>query len=1037
MIHKIIAYCLANRLLTLFGVAGLLVLGVICFKALPIDAYPDIDDTNFQVITQWPGHAAEEMERLVTVPVETAMNGCPHHTLIRSTSEFELSVVTIVFDDETDPFTAQQYVRDKLADASLSSALNTNISPLTSSCGQILFYTLKSDDASPMELKTWHDWEIQKRVLSVPGVVDDSSLGGFTKQYQVNLNPLALANYNLNIPTVLQAISNNNQNTGGGFITHGEQLYDVRAIGNAETVKNLGSIVVAEHNGTPVFLKNLGDVQVGHRQLLGDLTIDFKNPDGSIHEQPHALVSIAAGLKGSDFGPTIKALEDKIKEINDTVLPKNIRMESVIDRGKLLRLVTHTVEENLSMGMVLVLLVLLFLLGNVRSALIVACTIPFSLLFASVLLDLRHIPANLLSLGALDFGMVVDGAVVMVENIYRYKEMEKKSGAKTDRVKLILQAASEVERPIVFAIAIIILAYLPIFTLQRVEGRLFSPMAWTVAFALLGAMIFVVTAVPVICYYAFNGPMKEWHNPLLAWAEDAYQRSLAWCLDRKMLIVGVSVAGFVATLWLAVSVIGSEFLPHLDEGDIWARGTMPNSTSYGAAIKVADRARRMLASYPETGTVYSQIGRPDDGIDDGGYYDSEYFVDLKPKEQWRPQFRRKKELLVAAMNADLAKIPGVNWNFSQAIEDNVSEALTGTHGDMDVELFGDDLQTLDKLATQISGVMAKVPGMVDVGVFRELAQPNINIVADRDKIARYGLNVSDVQTVVQTAVGGSVPCQVVEGEKLFDIMVRYQPQYRSTLEQIRKITVATPDGYRIPLEALCDIQVKEGAAIVFRKQTRRFVPIKFNVRGSDLGGTVEAAQSAVAKNVLLPPGYSMNWAGEFESERRAEKRLAIIIPLTILAIFAVLYVVFNSAKWAGVVLTNVMMARIGGVLALFVTGTYFSVSSGIGFLALFGVSVQTGVFLISYIHQMRLKGMPLRRSILEGSRLRLRPIMMTALVATFGLIPAAMSHAVGSDSQRPMAIVIVGGLITDLIMSFYLLPIFYEWFARPNEELKY
>ncbi|HXB97998.1 MAG TPA: CusA/CzcA family heavy metal efflux RND transporter, partial [bacterium] len=880
------------------------------------------------------------------------------------------------------------------------------------------------------------DWEISKRVLSVPGVVNDSSLGGFTKQYQVNLNPLALANYGLNIPSVLQSISSNNQNTGGGFITHGEQLYDVRAIGNAETVKNLDDIVVAEHNGTPVFLKNLGDVQVGHRQLLGDLTLDYKNPDGSVHEQPHALVSIAAALKGADFGPIIKGLEDKIKEINDKVLPKNIRMVAVIDRGKLLHLVTHTVEENLTVGMILVLLILLFLLGNVRSALIVACTIPFSLLFASVLLDLRHIPANLLSLGALDFGMVVDGAVVMVENIYRYKELEKKKSKKTEMVSMILQAAAEVERPIVFAIGIIILAYVPIFTLQRVEGRLFAPMAWTVAFALLGAMVFVVTAVPVICYYAFKGEIHEWHNPLLAWAEGAYQKSLEWCLERKALIVGLSVLGFVVSLWLAVSVIGSEFLPHLDEGDIWARGTLPNSSSYDAAMKVANHARKIFSSYPETNTVYSQIGRPDDGIDDGGYYNTEYFIDLKPRDEWRKQFKTK-EQLVAAMNADVAKIPGPIWNFSQAIEDNVSEALTGTHGDMDVELFGDDLPTLDKLSTQIMTVMQSVPGMVDVGVFRELAQPNINIVTDRDKIARYGLNVSDVQAVVQTAVGGSVPCQVVEGEKLFDIMVRYQPQYRSTLDQIRKITVATPDGYRVPLEALCDIKVEEGAAVVFRKQTQRFIPIKFNVRGSDLGGTVALAQAAVAKKVLLPPGYSLNWAGEFESERRAEKRLAIIIPLTILGIFMVLYVVFNSAKWAGVVLTNVMMARIGGVLALFVTGTYFSVSSGIGFLALFGVSVQTGVFLISYIHQMRLKGMNLRHSILEGSRLRLRPIMMTALVATFGLIPAAMSHAIGSDSQRPMAIVIVGGLITDLVMSFYLLPIFYEWFAKDGEELKF
>jgi cobalt-zinc-cadmium resistance protein CzcA len=1018
---------------------GLIVLaaGIIAFKALPVDAYPDIDDTATQVIVQWPGHAAEEMERLITVPVEIGMAGCPHHTLIRSSSEFQLSIVTVVFDDEIDPFLAQQTVIDNLTqNVTLPPGVNTNLSPLTSSCGQILFYTLKSDAASPVDLKTWKDWEVHKRLMSVPGVVDDSSLGGYTKQYQVNLNPVAMANYGLNIPSILQSIGNNNQNTGGGFITHGEQLYNVRALGTAETLKNLGGIVLTESHGTPVYLRNLADIQIGHRELLGDLYMDYRNPDGSVTEQPHALVSIVAGLKGADFGPILDGLHKKIADINEKILPKDIQIVPVIDRSKLIHLVTRTVEENLTVGMILVLLILLFLLGNVRSALIVASTIPFALLFASILLDLRHIPANLLSLGALDFGMVVDGAVVMVENIFRHKELERKSNRKTDMVALITKAAAEVERPIVFAIAIIILAYLPIFTLQRVEGRLFRPMAWTVAFALLGAMVFVVTVVPVLCYYIFHGEVKEWHNPVLAWAEEAYQRSLAWCLERKALIVGISVAAFIGTLILAITSVGSEFLPALDEGDIWARGTLPNSVSYAAAAKVCEEARKVFMSFPEVTNSYSQLGRPDDGIDDGGYYDTEYFADLKPRDEWRPQFK-KKEQLIAAMNTELAKIPGVNWNFSQAIQDNVSEALTGTHGDMDVELFGDDLQTMDKLATKVMAAMATVPGMVDLGVFRELSQPNINIVADRDKISRYGLNVSDVQTVIQTAIGGNVAGQVVEGEKLFDIMVRYQPQYRSTLQQIKKITVTTPDGFRIPLDALCDIKVEEGAAIIFRKDTQRFIPIKFNVRGSDLGGTVKAAQEAVAKKVLLPPGYSMNWAGEFESERRAEARLAIIIPLTILAIFAVLYVVFNSAKWAGVVLTNVMMARIGGVLALFVTGTYFSVSSGIGFLALFGVSVQTGVFLISYIHQMRLKGLPLRQAILEGSRLRLRPIMMTALVATFGLIPAATSHAIGSDSQRPMAIVIVGGLVTDLIMGFYLLPIFYEWAAKPHEELKY
>ncbi len=1037
MIHRIVAFCLRNRLLTLALTFALLILGAICFRSLPIDAYPDIDDVWFQVIAQWPGHAAEEMERLVTVPVEISMNACPHHTLVRSDSEFALSVVTVYFDESTDPFTALETMRGQLAGVNLPAGVVTSFSPMTSSCGQVLFYTLRSDTADPTELKTLNDWEIMKRLLSVPDVVDDSSLGGYTKQYQVNLDPTAMANYRVAIPTVLSAIAANNQNTGGGFITHGQQDFNVRAIGTADTVRDIGAIVLGETNGTPIYVRNVADVGVGHRQLLGDVVVDFKDAAGRIHEQRHALESIVSARKGSNFGPVIAGLEAEIRDINAHVLPPGVRLVKLIDRGDLIRLVTRTVRDNLGLGMILVVGVLLFMMGNLRGAFIVAATIPFALLFSSTLLDLKGVPANLLSLGALDFGMVVDGAVVMVENIFRHLENDAASGRRRDMLELIVQASAEVERPIVFAIGIIILAYLPIFSLQRVEGRLFHPMAWTVAFALLGSMVFVVTAVPVLCFYAFKGGVREWRNPVLARVEAGYGATLEWCLGHKNVVVGVSAAAFVGTLWLALACIGSEFLPHLDEGNLWIHGTFPNSVSYAESMRIADEARRIIASYPETETVFNQIGRPDDGTAIGGFFDSQYSAGLKPKELWRPQFHGDKDRLIASINARLQQIPGTSWLFSQAIEDGVGNALTGTNGDQDVELFGDDLPTLDALATQVAAVMRRVPGMADVGVFRELAMPEIDLIADRDKIARYGLNVSDVQTVLQTAVGGEVPCQVVEGEKTFDIMVRYQKPYRDTLDAIRRVTVTTPDGFRVPLDALCAVQVKEGASDIYRKNLREFIPIRFSVRGRDLGGTVRAAQAAIAREVRLPKGVTTDWVGEYQSEVRAERRLALVVPLTILGIFALLYLIFDSAKWAAVVLTNVMMARIGGVLALVATGTYFSVSSGIGFLALFGVSVQTGVFLVSYIHQMRLKGLPLRRAVLEGSRLRLRPIMMTALVATLGLVPAAMSHAIGSDSQRPMAIVIVGGLLTDLLMGFYLLPIFYEWAAREGDELKF
>ena len=695
---------------------------------------------------------------------------------------------------------------------------------------------------------------------------------------------------------------------------------------------------------------------------------------------------------------------------------------------------TRTVEHNMIEGMVLVILVLLFFLGNVRTAVIVAITIPMSLLFASILLDLRHIPANLLSLGALDFGMVVDGAVVMVENIFRHKHLAAEKGETPDMVTLIKSASKEVERPIVYAIGIIILAYLPIFTLQRIEGRLFTPMAWTVAFALTGAMIFAITLVPVLCLFLLKGELKEWRNPLMIKMDHWYKQALEWSLVRRKQVIWMGLGSMAVAMLLAFGgPIGSEFLPHLDEGSIWVRGTLPPSTGFKIANDTVQKARAVFMKFPEVPITVCQLGRPDDGTDATGFFNTECFVDLKPRSEWRFS---DKEHLVEAMSRELSAIPGVVWNFSQPISDNVEEMMSGVKGALVVKIFGSDLTMLTQKANEIKGVLSQVHGVADLGVFQLLGQPNVNIVIDRDKISRYGINISDVQDVIETAVGGKVATQVVEGEKRFDLVVRFQPQYRSDVDAIKRILVPTPDGFRVPIENLASIKLEDGASMIYREANSRYIAVKFSVRDRDLGSTVAEAQKKVSAKVLLPTGYRLDWSGEFESQQRAQHRLQIVIPLTLLAIFFVLYMIFQSVKWSAIILVNVLIASVGGVLALFLTGTNFSVSSGIGFLAVFGVSIQTGILMISYINHMRLEGMSIDEATMHGAALRLKPILMTGLVAILGLMPAAFSHAIGSDSQRPLAIVVVGGMLTDLAMGLVLLPVLYTLFAKSTDVLK-
>ena len=1036
MIRSLVDSALNNRFVVLSIALLLFVWGMIAFKTLPVEAYPDVANTWVQVITQWPGRAAEEVEQQVTIPLEIQMNGIPHLQHVRSASLAGLSVVNLIFDDDSDNDWDRQKVLERISLVTLPPNVAAQIGPDFSPVGQIYWYTLKSTNPSydVMELKSIQDWIISKYMKSVPDVVDDSSFGGITREYQVRVDPDKLISYGLSLAQVEQQITNANANAGGSFIEQGSQQINVRAVGLVRNVNDIEKTVIKTQNGTALRIKDIAVVTQGPKIRLGQIGKAIHRADGVVLDDDDVVEGIVFLRKGADTATTLDAIHAMVQRLNDQILPPGVKIVPYLDRDDLVHYTTHTVLHNLAEGMILVVIILLISLGNLRGAIIVALTIPFSLLFASICLDLRHISANLLSLGALDFGMVVDGAVVMVENIVRH--LNRRDAGPVTLLDQVRAAAHEVQRPVFYAIAIIITAYLPIFTLQRVEGKLFKPMAWTVAFALLGALIFSMLIAPVLASFLLRSGVQQWRNPVMEFLTTRYRKNVAWAIRNRWLTVGVALISFVFTIVLAFGgVIGSEFLPHLDEGAIWVRGTLAPSTGPTEGARIADRAREILCSFPEVPQVVDQVGRPDDGTDTTGFFNTEYFVDLLPKNKWRPVFHQDKERLIAAMNRELEKIPGVIWNFSQPISDNLEEAVSGVKGALAVKIYGDDLKTLEVKGDEIVAVMRNIRGVEDLGLFRVIGQPNLDFAVDRDQASRYGINVSDVQDAIQTAVGGNALTQVLIGEQRYDLVMRYLPQYRDTREAIENIRLLAPSGERVSLAQLTTFHVSDGGSEIYREANSRYIAVKYSVRGRDLGGTVEEAIRKVNATVKLPPGYTVDWAGEYESEKRSERRLLLVLPITILLIYIILYSMFKSVKWALLILTNVAMARIGGLLALLVTHTNFSVSSGVGFLALFGVSVQTGVIMLEYINQLRARGYAVEEAAVEGAVLRLRPIMMTMLVATLGLLPAALSHGIGSDSQRPFAIVIVGGLISDLVMSIFLLPTLYVWFARPGDRL--
>jgi cobalt-zinc-cadmium resistance protein CzcA len=1024
LIHRVVAAALRQRFLTVLLAALLVGAGLWSFSRLPVDAYPDLSPPMVEFISQWPGHAAEEVERLITVPLEVEMNGIPHMSALRSISLYGLSDVRMTFDYGSDNYLARQLAFERIAGVSLPDGVAPSMAPLFSPSGLIYRYVLDSPDRSPMELKTIEDWIVERQFKRVPGVADDSGFGGETMQYQVNLDPAKLAGAGLSVPAVAAALAANNANAGGGFYSQGGQFYYVRGLGRVRTPEEIGSVVLAVNNGTPVLVRDVGRVVIGHAPRLGQFGFDGRDD---------AVEGVILMRKGEQAQVVLKRVEEKTDELNRSILPRDVKIHPFYDRRDLIALTTRTVEDNLLRGMVLVVVVLIFFLYNVRSGLIVAVTIPLSLFFAFVCLDLRHIPANLLSIGAIDFGILVDGAVVMVENVFR--QLAARAGQEFKVREVIAAAAAEVDRPIFFAVAVIVAGFLPIYVLSGPSGELFKPMADTMIFALLGSLVVTLSLLPVLCSWALRKGVRERRNAAFEAVKAAYAKGLDFCLARPRATVLASVALLGGSL-LLIPGIGAEFMPHLDEGALWIRGTMPYTISFEESRKIAPQVRSILRSFPEVTVVASEHGRPDDGTDPTGFFNVEFYVGLKPYREWSGRYKTKEELTDAIM-AKLQAFPGIVFNHTQPAEDAVDEAETGLKSALAVKVFGPDLGVLEEKGKEIKRVLDGVRGMDHITLVRELGQPSLTVTADRAAIARYGLNVADINGLIEAAVGGTAATQVVQGEKLFDLVVRLEPQFRATPEEIGDILVATPGGQEIPLKELARIDLVSGASFIYREDNSRYIGVQYSVEGRDLAGAVEDAERQVAARVTLPEGYRVVWGGEYREYTAARRQLAIVLPLTLFVIFLLLFALYSNFKFPVITVLGVLLsAPIGGLAALWLTGTPFSVSSGIGFIALFGVSVQTAVVYISYANELRLAGMGIAGATREAALLRLRPIMMTALVAALGLLPAALATGVGTDSQRPFALVIVSGLFSRLLVSVFLMPVLYAIVAREGDRLE-
>ncbi|MCE9577064.1 MAG: CusA/CzcA family heavy metal efflux RND transporter [Deltaproteobacteria bacterium] len=1026
MIAKLIAVALRQKFVVIALALATLVAGYWAFEQLPVDAYPDLSPPKVEISTPWPGHAAEEVERLITIPLETAFNGIPGLRVERSLSLYGLSDVNLIFDYGTDFEADRNQVFQRLGDAELPDGVSPGMAPAFSPSGLIYRYVLTSPDRSPEELKVIQDWVLFRRYKSIPGIADDSSLGGTTREYQVVLDPNLLNTYHLSVPEVMTALASNNQNAGGGFYQLGGQFYYVRGLGRLTDLGDIGNVVVATHGGVPIRVKNLGKVELGQAPRLGQF--------GYMHTDD-AVEGVLFLRTGEAAQTVLERVREMTKYLNEHVLPRDVRIHPYYDRTDLIHLTTATVEHNLLLGVLLVTLILVLFLRSIRTGVIVAATIPLALAVAFLLLEGRKVPVNLLSLGAVDFGILVDAGVIMVENIFRVLGEHRARGESVSIHDAVLGAATEVGRPIFYSTAVIIAAYLPIYVLTGPSQRLFAPMADTVVYALLGTLIFSLTLLPVLCAVLMRKGVRDEEGKLFGGFKRWYLRVLERCLVRPRVTIAACMIALGASSLIAFG-IGSEFMPTLDEGALWVRATMPSTISFDEATKIAPEVRDILLSFPEVTTVASELGRPDDGTSPTGFFNCEFYVGLKPTSEWRAEIADK-PALVEAIQAKLAAYPGIIFNFTQPAEDAVDEASTGLKSALAVKVFGSNLQKLEKLAEQIKTSIAKVPGIGNITIVHELGQPSLDVKIDREKLARYGLDVATVSGLIESAVGGAPATQIIQGERQFDLVVRLDEKYRNNPGAIGRILVTTPTGQKLPLSSLATLTVGQGPSFVYREGGSRYIGVQYAVTDRDLGSAVAEARAAVARDVQVPAGYELQWGGEYSDFLAAKRQMFIVVPLTLLLIFFIIFALYGNLKYPVLIAVSVFLTMPeGGLLALWAFDTNFSVSSGLGFLALFGISVQTGVIFISHANKLRRDGRSIDDATREAAAVRLRPILITALVACAGLLPAAFSHAIGSDSQRPFAQVVCFGLLSRVALSIFLLPVLYRWFSREGDRLE-
>ncbi len=1020
MIARIVELSLVQRVMVCTLGFLLFFGGLYAFHTLDIVAYPDPSPPMVELITQYPGWSAEEIERQITIPIEVALNGMPGLTDIRSLSIFGLSDIKVYFDFNTEVFRDRQEVLNRLGSVQLPPGAAPSLSPWWA-IAEIYRYELTgAGETTLTDLKTIQDWQVRREFRRIPGVIDVTAFGGTTKEYHVDIDPGRLISYGVNLSQVMSALTNSNANVGGNYLTIGAQNYNIRGLGLINGIADIENVMVAEKDGTPIFVKTLGTVAVGPRIRLGKVGIDDRD------DVVEGVILLQRGYKAL---PVLEKVRRKVEELNTWKLPAGVKVKTFYDRTALIHTTVETVTDILISGMVLVFVILFIFLGHLRAAVIVALTIPLSLLFTFTMMVLIGQSANLISLGSIDFGIIVDATLIMVESIFFHLAHGKVHGLTVHQQ--IVRAARQVGQPIFSSTAIIVVAFIPLFTMTGVPGKIFVPMSITYGFALVGALLMAFTLAPVLCSFLLKGTIGEEDTAIVRVVRRAYNAVLTWALDHRTVVVGFC-AGLLAVTFVALQSIGGEFMPALEEGNLWVRATMPVDISFDQAAKLTSEIRKLFRESPEVTTIVSQLGRPDDGTDPTSFFNAEFLANLKSEKEWRHGL--SKDALIEEIEGRLKDIPGVIFNFSQVIQDNVEEAMSGVKGENSIKLFGPDLKTMEAKAVEIEHVMRKVHGVKDLGLFRLVGQPNLLIQVDREASARYGLQVSDVNAVVQAAVGGQAVTQVYEGERLFDLVVRFLPEFRQDVDAIGNILVSTPDGARVPLKQVATITTQTGAFIIYRENNERYIPIKFSVRDRDLQSTVEEAQARLAKEVILPERYRMEWAGQYGQLKEEEKRLAIVVPISLLMILFILYATFNSLKNALLVLSTVPFSLLGGVLALVATHTSFSISAAVGVISTLGVAILGGVLLISRIEDFRRTGLALRDSVRMGADVQMRPILMATLGAAIGLLPAALATGIGSQAQKPLARVVVGGMLTAAILILVVLPVFYEIFHRRDEQ---